>query len=86
MFSYVTCACVGNSERALLDLLQNLRVMGRADAVLVLEEYLAGQIPQPPPPPANSLNSSAAKGKQREQSFEHWVEQIIQIGDGQFAT
>ncbi|KAI1725123.1 ZU5 domain-containing protein [Ditylenchus destructor] len=52
--------CVGNSERALLDLLQNLRVMGRADAVLVLEEYLAGHMPQPPPPPANSLNSSAA--------------------------
>uniref|UniRef100_A0A915CLR9 Netrin receptor UNC5 n=1 Tax=Ditylenchus dipsaci TaxID=166011 RepID=A0A915CLR9_9BILA len=67
-------ACVGNSERALLDLLQTLRVMGRADAVLVLEKYLAGGFgfdgPMPPPP-SNSLNSLAANSN-------HAIKSLIQ--------
>uniref|UniRef100_A0A915DYU1 Netrin receptor UNC5 n=1 Tax=Ditylenchus dipsaci TaxID=166011 RepID=A0A915DYU1_9BILA len=67
-------ACVGDSERALLDLLQTLRVMGRADAVLVLEKYLAGGFgfdgPMPPPP-SNSLNSLAANSN-------HAIKSLIQ--------
>ncbi|KAH7729376.1 UNC-5 protein [Aphelenchoides avenae] len=41
-------ASMAGSDRAVLDLLQTLRIMGRPDAVLVLEQYLATSYDLPP--------------------------------------
>jgi hypothetical protein len=60
------------SERALLDLLQTLRVLGRPDAVQLLELFLAAEqqhLPMGPPPqcpaaPFSSLNVSPEESRQ----------------------